>query len=57
MNLNQVINNLPREYRVPVAQAVDLADGTPSSIEAELNSIRWEYPDLPVDEILGLLTA
>lgn len=56
-NLNQIINELAPEYRVPVAEAVSLSDGTLASFSAELNSMTWEYPDLPVADVLYLVQA
>lgn len=55
MNLTQIINDLPCEYRAPVAQAVSFSDGSRDSIRSEIQSLVWEHPDLPVDDILERL--
>lgn len=49
------INSLDREYRAPVALAVALAAGSWTALESELASLTWEYPDLPVSDILHQL--
>ena len=54
-NFAQAINQLPREFRVPVAQAISLSDGSWPSLESEIRSLTWVYPDLPVDQILVTL--
>ena len=56
-NATQAINNLDREYRAAVAQALSICDGTLDSFESELNSMTWEYPDLPVADVMRRVQA
>jgi len=51
-HLNQVINSLDREHRIPVSQALSQCDGTPASFEQELQAQVWEHPDLPLEQIM-----
>lgn len=50
--LHELINNLDMEYRVPVSVAFKQSDGTFLSFAEELSAMTWDYPDLPVQNIL-----
>jgi hypothetical protein len=51
-HLSQIVSQLEPEYRVPVADALRMSDGTPVSFEQELQAQTWEHPGLPVEQIL-----
>lgn len=51
-HLAQIISQLEPEHRVPVADALRASDGTPASFQQELQCQTWDYPDLPVQDIL-----
>ena len=61
MNINNAVtqlgNQLPREYRKAVHNALSNSDGTFTSFQAELSAQSWDYPDLPVQDILDNLVA
>ncbi len=52
IRINQMINSLEREDRVPVVTALSNSDGTFLSFQQELSSQTWDYPHLNVQEIL-----
>lgn len=47
-----MINNFPPEYRIPVINALRSSDGTYLSFYSELIGATWDFPDLPVEEIM-----
>lgn len=47
---------LPREFRKPVSVAADLSDGTFLSFQQELAAQSWDFPELPVQEILDKIS-
>jgi len=51
-HLSKVVSSLNLEHRRPVAEALDLCDGEAGLFRQELQSQTWEYPDLPVEEIV-----
>lgn len=61
MSLNQYIismqNNLEVEHRRAVFQALAFSDGSFSSFAQELTAQIWDYPDLPVQDILDMITV
>lgn len=48
-----VINQIDREFRVPVMEAARLSDGTLLSFQQELSGQAWDYPSIPVEDILN----
>lgn len=55
LRVRELIRGLDREYRSPVIRAFESSDGSLLSFIDELNSQSYEYPDLPVDDIIGQL--
>lgn len=47
-----LINSLEPEYRIPVQQAFKASDGTVLSFQQELSAMSWDYPRLPVQDIV-----
>ena len=50
--LHELINNLDMEHRVPVSNAFKQSDGSWASFAAELSAMTWDFPELPVQDIL-----
>lgn len=50
--LQNLLLNIDREFRNPVAKAFAQSDGSFVSFAEELSSMSWDYPDLPVQDIL-----
>lgn len=50
--IQAVINQLPAEFRVPVYTAARHSDGTVLSFQQELSAQTWDYPELPIQEIM-----
>ena len=51
-NIKEVINGLEPEYRIPVQMAYKTCDGSVLSFQQELSAMTWDYPRLPVQDIL-----
>lgn len=52
MNIREFINKLEPEFRVPVSRAFYNSDGSTIGFQQELASMAWDYPTLPVQDIL-----
>ena len=52
IRINQTINSLEPEFRIPVVNALRTSDGTFLSFQQELAAQVWDTPELPVQEIL-----
>lgn len=52
IRINQMINSLEPEFRIPVVNALRTSDGTLLSFQQELSAQAWDTPDLPVQEIM-----
>lgn len=52
IRINQMINSLEREDRVPVITALKHCDGSFLSFQEELASQVWDYPELNVQLVL-----
>lgn len=52
LRVGRVVSNLPAEYRLPVINAVNYCDGTMDSFRVEMQTMAWDYPDMPIDQIL-----
>lgn len=50
-----VQDRIPREFRKAVVTAAVLSDGTVLSFEQELSSQVWDYPELPVQDIMDIV--
>jgi len=50
-----VQDRIPREFRKAVSVAAGFSDGTVLSFEQELSSQVWDYPELPVQDIMDLI--
>lgn len=55
LRVRELIRGLDREHRPPVIRAFESSDGSLLSFIEELNSQSFDYPDLPVDDIIGQL--
>jgi hypothetical protein len=55
LRVQRFFDEIPREFRVPVSAAADLSDGTLLDFHQELENQTWEYPDLPVNEIVNII--
>jgi len=53
--LHELMPTIEREFRIPVSVAFKQSDGTFLSFQQELSAQSWDYPDLPVQEILDKL--
>ena len=54
--LHELMPKLDREFRVPVSVAFKMSDGSFSSFAAELTAQTWDYPSLPVQQILDTIS-
>jgi hypothetical protein len=54
--LHELMNSLDREHRVPVSVAFKQSDGSFASFAQELSSMSWDFPDLPVQDILDKIS-
>jgi hypothetical protein len=52
IRINQMINSLEPEFRIPVVNALRSSDGSLLSFQQELSAQVWDTPDLPVQDIL-----
>lgn len=52
IRINQMINSLEPEFRIPVVNALRTSDGTFLSFQQELAAQVWDMPELPVQDIL-----
>jgi hypothetical protein len=52
VRVNTKINSFPLEYRIPIVNALRCSDGTYLSFHSELLVATWDFPDLPVDQII-----
>lgn len=52
IRVRHVINDIESEFRIPVFNAMKASDGTVLSFQQELAAQSWDYPSLPVQEIL-----
>lgn len=52
IRINQMINSLEPEFRIPVVNALRASDGTLLSFQQELSAQTWDTPELPVQDIL-----
>ena len=52
VRINQMVNSLEPEFRVPVVNALRASDGTYLSFQEELAAQVWDNPTLPVQDIL-----
>lgn len=50
--IQNVLLDIDREFRNPVARAFKQSDGSYLSFQEELSSMAWDYPELPVQYIL-----
>ena len=50
--IQNVLPDIEREFRNPVAKAFKQSDGSYLSFQEELSSMAWDYPELPVQYIL-----
>lgn len=50
--VREVINGLEPEFRIPVQRALKASDGTVLSFQQELSAMAWDYPRLPVQDIV-----
>jgi hypothetical protein len=50
--IQNVLLEIDREFRSPVAKAFKQSDGSYLSFQEELSSMAWDYPSLPVQSIL-----
>lgn len=55
IRVRELLRELPREHRPAVISAWEHSDGTLLSFIQELESQRWDYGDLPVDDIVDRL--
>ncbi len=55
IRINQMINSLEPECRIPVVNALRASDGTVLSFSQELSAQTWDHPELPVQDILDKL--
>ena len=55
IRINQMINSLEPEFRIPVVNALRASDGTVLSFSQELAAQTWDNPELPVQNILDKL--
>ena len=56
-NIAEKINAIDSEFKLAVFEAWQNSDGTTKSFEEELNNQQWDYPDLPIEDILNMVTA
>lgn len=54
MNIAHAINLSEPEHRVAIHTAWRNSDGTMQGMRSELESMRWECPELDVDSIMDL---
>jgi len=54
---HQVINSLEPEFRIPVVKALQASDGSFLSFQQELSAQTWDFPELPVQDILDRFVA
>lgn len=52
VRVSTVINKINPEYRIPVVNALHSCDGSFLSFHSELECQKWDYPELPVEEII-----
>lgn len=52
IRINNVINRIEPEHRIPVMNALRSSDGTYLSFHSELVSQTWDNPSLPVEDII-----
>ncbi len=52
IRINQMINSLEPEFRIPVVNALRSSDGTLLSFQQELSAQVWDTPELPVQDIM-----
>jgi len=50
--LQNLLLEIDREFRNPVARAFAQSDGSFASFAQELSAAAWDYPELPVQDIL-----
>lgn len=50
--VNKVKNEVYREYRKPITVAFQYSDGTVLGFQQELAAQSWDYPTLPVQDII-----
>lgn len=55
VRINQMINSLEPEFRIPVITALRSSDGSVISFQQELAAQVWDTPELPVQDILDKL--
>lgn len=55
--LDQVINGLEPEFRIPVITALTACSGSVQDFEQELQAMTWDHPNLPVAELVHRLTT
>jgi hypothetical protein len=53
IRINNVINNVEPEFRIPILNALTCSDGTYLSFHSELVSQTWDHPELPIDTIIN----
>ena len=56
IRVKDLINGLDPEFRRPVARALQASDGTLLGFQQELAAMTWDYPMLPVQDILDRVT-
>ena len=56
-NVSIIASGMPRELRTPVMNAVYTASGSMAQFVNELQSAKYEYPDLDVQLVLDKLAA
>lgn len=52
IRIGNVVSALPAEFRIPVINAANVCDGSIESFCTEMQSQVWDYPELPVEEII-----
>lgn len=57
LKINQVINTVEREYRIPLLTALKFSDGDMVKFTEELEAMAWDYPDLDFEHVLERVNA
>lgn len=57
IRVSNVVKTLPMEFRVPVINAANVCDGTMAGFTSEMQAQTWDFPELPVQQILEQVAA
>ena len=57
LKVNQLINTVDREYRVPLSTALRLSHGDSELFAQELDALSWDYPDLDFSRVLDRINT